>query len=156
MSEAQVIAGGQLRADVLWHAHRWLGTPYHHQGRVLGVGVDCAGLLCEVYREVGLMPEIDPGNYPADWHLHRSEERILEWADRCAVPVQGEPQPGDAVLFKFGRTFSHACIVVGWPWVIHAERRNGCVLLADVSQGDCAGREFRAYTFPALVEGQVA
>lgn len=27
----------------------WLGTPYHHQGRVKGVGVDCGTLLCEVY-----------------------------------------------------------------------------------------------------------
>lgn len=153
MSEAVVITAGQLRASVVARARAWLGTPYHHQGRVLGAGVDCAGLLCEVYREVGLMPEIDAGNYPCDWHLHRGEELILAWADRFAVPVQGEPLPGDAVLFKFGRTFSHACIVVSWPWVIHAERRNGCVLLADVSQGDCAQREFRAYTFAQLQEG---
>ncbi|WP_436904878.1 hypothetical protein [Acinetobacter johnsonii] len=27
----------------------WLGTPYHHQGRVKDVGVDCGTLLCEVY-----------------------------------------------------------------------------------------------------------
>ena len=27
----------------------WLGTSYHHQGRVKGMGVDCGALVCEVY-----------------------------------------------------------------------------------------------------------
>lgn len=41
--------------EAVAEAMTWLGTPYHHQGRVKGVGVDCATLLCEVYKEVGLM-----------------------------------------------------------------------------------------------------
>ncbi len=35
-------------SDVVRTARTWLGTPYHHQGRLKGVGVDCAGLLIGV------------------------------------------------------------------------------------------------------------
>jgi len=35
------MAGNQSLID---EARTWLGTPYHHQPRVKGVGVDCAML----------------------------------------------------------------------------------------------------------------
>ena len=38
----------------------WLGTPYHHQGRVKGVGVDCGTLICEVHKKIGFMNHLDP------------------------------------------------------------------------------------------------
>jgi len=34
-------------------ARKWLGTPFHHQGRLLGVGVDCLGLMVSVINELG-------------------------------------------------------------------------------------------------------
>ena len=36
--------------DVVRMARTWLGTPYHHQGRVKGAGVDCGGLVIGVAR----------------------------------------------------------------------------------------------------------
>ena len=33
-------------------ARGWLGTPYHHQASLKGVGCDCLGLLRGVWREV--------------------------------------------------------------------------------------------------------
>lgn len=53
------------------HAHekivaevrRWIGTPYHHQGRKLGVGVDCVGLLLAAAGAIGVNIE-DPRCYP--------------------------------------------------------------------------------------------
>jgi cell wall-associated NlpC family hydrolase len=33
-------------------AHRWLGTPYHDQASVRGVGCDCLGLARGAWREV--------------------------------------------------------------------------------------------------------
>lgn len=63
--------------NVISEAMTWLGTPYHHQGRVKGVSVDCATLLCEVYEAVGLIDHYDPGLYTPDWHMHQLGQRYL-------------------------------------------------------------------------------
>lgn len=125
-------------AEIVAEARTWLGTPYHHQGRVKGVGVDCAMLLCEVYHAVGLIPFIDPRPYPPDWHLNRGEERYLAWVEDYANQVEAA-QPGDVALYRFGRTVSHAGIVVAWPTIVHAYRGEGCVL-ADGSKSGLARR----------------
>jgi cell wall-associated NlpC family hydrolase len=56
-----------MRGEVVLKAREYLGTPFHHQGRVKGVGVDCAGLLVCVARELGLNP-IDDTTYDHDPH----------------------------------------------------------------------------------------
>ena len=50
--------------EAVAEAMTWLGTPYHHQGRVKGIGIDCATLLCEVYEVVGLIDHLNPRPYP--------------------------------------------------------------------------------------------
>jgi hypothetical protein len=37
------------RVAVTREAETWLGTPYHHMGRVKGAGTDCLMMLAEVY-----------------------------------------------------------------------------------------------------------
>lgn len=117
----------EQRARVVEIARTWLKTPYHHQGRVKGAGVDCAMLLCEVYHEAGLVPQIDPTPYPPDWHLHRGEERYLAWVKEFCRRVD-VPQPGDLAMFKFGRCQAHGAIIVDWPQIIHAYIGVGCTL----------------------------
>lgn len=65
------------RDRVLTEALSWQGTPWHHQGRVKGVGVDCLMFLAEVYERAGVIPHADPGNYARDWHMHRSDELFM-------------------------------------------------------------------------------
>lgn len=134
----------QQRQAVIEEARTWLRTPYHHEAGVKGAGVDCAFLLIRVFHACGLIPDIDPRPYPADWALHRDDERYLGWVDRYARRVD-VPQPGDIAIWKFGRCFSHAAIVTGWPEIIHAYRREGCVQ-GDGIAGDLAGREVRFYS----------
>ena len=44
------------RTDVVAAAREWLGTPFHHQARLRGVGVDCVGLVIGViFLIVGLL-----------------------------------------------------------------------------------------------------
>lgn len=127
-----------MTSNIITEAMTWLNTPYHHQGRIKGVGVDCAMILCEVYQAVGLIPFIDPRPYSSDWHFHRGEERYLGWIKQYADPVE-DPQPGDVILYKFGRCISHGGIVVEWPTIIHAYRNEG-VVLADGTKGGLEGR----------------
>ncbi len=124
------------RAAVILEAKTWLRTPYHHQGRVKGAGVDCAMLPAAVYSACRLIPAVDPGYYPADWHLHSGREIYLEWVLKFAVEIPGPGLPGDFVLFKFGRCWAHGGIVIKWPHIIHA------FLNCPVSQDD-ANREHR-------------
>ena len=137
------------RARVVAEARAWLGTPYHHRACLKGVGVDCAQLPIGVWAAVGLIEAFDTGDYPADWHLHREEERyagfVLRFADEIAA---GEAQPGDLILFKFGRAFSHGAILVAPGVVVHAVRKDGCVTLGDLDRdADLIDRPRRYFSF---------
>lgn len=128
----------QQREKVVEVAKSYLRTPYRHMGRVKGQGVDCLTLLAEVFTDAGLInrPEIE--FYPQDFMHHRDVERYVEGLLQYAEEVEGEPQPGDIVLWKFGRVFSHAAIVVKWPQIIHA-KIGECVSLDDAEASTWLG-----------------
>lgn len=138
--------------EAVTEALTWLGTPYHHQGRVKGVGVDCGTLICEVYEKVGLMPHLDPRPYPQDWHLHQLGERYLEHVKRVCFEVEN-PQPGDIVLYKIGLCVSHAGIVVDWPMIIHSYLKSG-VILQDGTKGSLARRISGFYRMNPLKDAE--
>lgn len=100
-------------------AQSWVGTPFHHAARIKGAGVDCANLLIAVYSEAGLIEPFELEPYPQDWMLHREAERFLDTVGRYAdeVPV---PVPGDTVVMRFGRCFSHGAILVDPQTLVHA------------------------------------
>jgi len=98
------------RAAIVAAARTWIGTPYHNCADLKGVGVDCGMLIVRVFVDAGLCPLFDPRPYPADWHLHRSEERYLGFLlERCGEV--DEPRPGDVTIFRYGRCYSHGGIV---------------------------------------------
>lgn len=133
------------RANVVREARRWIATPYHEQADVLGAGVDCGMIKVRVFVDTGLIPPFDPRPYPADWMLHRDDERFLQLVQRFAArefdPRETPPRPGDVVVWQHGRTFSHGGIVTGapgtlsgWPFVVHAYAPAGLVEEVDVTQ----------------------
>lgn len=136
------------RKQIVDEALTWVGTPYHHQGRLKCVGVDCAMILCEVYETVGLIPHVDPTPYPIDFMMHNSDEKYLSWLMKYGSSVTSltshdqshdGPQPGDIALYRFGRCISHAAIVIGWPMVVHAVRGEG-VVIGNGESGSLSGR----------------
>ena len=144
-----------LRQFVCTIAHSWIGTPYHHMGRVKGAGVDCAMFPLEVYREAGLIGEVEVPYYPHDWMLHRSEEIYLAIVRQYASEIKTSPatagvsvQPGDFVIYKFGRCFAHGAIVLHWPTIVHAVTGKGVVLSDGEREGFLLGREKRFFSIP--------
>lgn len=133
------------RAAVVAEALSWLGTPYHHQGRIKGVGIDCAQLAYGVYHACGLIPSMPLDDYPPDWHLHRDAERylgrVLEYAHEVETGL-----PGDLVLYQVGRAFAHGAIIVEWPSVVHAVAAARHVLLDCGEGGQLAGRKRRFFS----------
>jgi cell wall-associated NlpC family hydrolase len=100
----------ELERLVVEEARQWIGTPYHHHGRLKGIGVDCANLLCAVYEAAGLVEPIDPGFYDVAWHLHRNAEVFVEWLERAGAREIERPHAGAVGLWRFGRTYSHGGI----------------------------------------------
>jgi NlpC/P60 family putative phage cell wall peptidase len=144
------------RALVIAEARSWLGTPYHHRACLKGVGVDCAQLPIGVWSAVGLIDGFDTGDYPSDWHLHRQEERYAGVVQRFAAEIAADAaQPGELILFKFGRAFSHGAILVAPGVVVHAARKDGCVCLGDLERDvDLIDRPRRHFSFWAKRDGR--
>jgi cell wall-associated NlpC family hydrolase len=116
-------------------------------GRVKGAGVDCAMFPLEVYREAGLIADLDVPYYPQDWMLHRSDEVYLSIVQKLASELRSleAAQPGDFVLYHFGRTWSHGAIVLDWPLIIHAIVQHGVILSDGEKEGMLVGRKRRFF-----------
>ena len=89
-------------SEILETARSYIGTPFHHQGRKKGVGVDCAGLLVLTAEELGVSTgEASPRNYSRFPLVGRKfyEEVCLRMLE---IPVS-EIVPGSAVMFWIRR-----------------------------------------------------
>lgn len=136
-----------VREAIVAEALTWLRTPWHHRACVKGAGVDCAWFLVGVFEAVGLVPHVDLGYYPPDWHLHQDRPRFLETLARYADPLApGEPPlPGDIAMFQFGRHAAHGSIVVAWPSIIHAYRDERQVVISDVAASPALAERFAGF-----------
>jgi NlpC/P60 family putative phage cell wall peptidase len=111
------------RDDIVRHARGWLGTPYHHQASLCGIGTDCLGLVRGVYRQLyGREAEAVPP-YSRDWAEASGRETLLE-AVRCHL-VEINPaavRPGDVIVFRYRRNSvaKHAGIMTTPITMIHA------------------------------------
>lgn len=129
---------------IIREAESWLGTPYHHHGRIKGVGVDCAMLICKVFENVGATPEVDPGFYSSQFGLHRDEEQFISWVEKYGKEVEG-PVEGGIVLFKYGRCFSHGGIIVEGGFFVHAVMKTAMVIKSQLSEPEYAERQMKFY-----------
>jgi cell wall-associated NlpC family hydrolase len=136
-----MMSESEERSRVVAAARSWIATPYHDCACVKGHGVDCAFLIKAAFEEAGLEPPIAIEAYSPTWMLHRSEEKFLAKVfERATEIAEANAKPGDLVVYKFGRTFSHGAIIVdpGFPAIIHAYKQAGIVTLGEGDQGDLA------------------
>lgn len=131
-----------MRQAIIDESLTWLKTPWHHRACVKGAGVDCVFFLVGVFNKVGLTNIVDQDipYYPKDIMLHRSEETVLECITKYARARVDIPKRGDVAVWKFGRIYSHAAIVIDWPTVIHAYVVDGMVSISDATNGPLADR----------------
>lgn len=116
-------APATARAAIVAATTQWLGTPYHHQASLRGVGCDCLGLVRGVWRELyGREPEVAPAYSPL-WAESLGEENLAAAALRHlhAVPVAAM-QPGDVLLFRWRAHLpaKHCAILSAPDRIIHA------------------------------------
>jgi NlpC/P60 family putative phage cell wall peptidase len=111
------------RDAVIAEARAWIGTPYHHQAAIKGVGCDCLGLVRGVWRAVyGADPEQPPA-YSRDWAETLRRETLAEAAGRHMIPAAlNVVQPGDLLLFAISADApaKHCAILVAADRMVHA------------------------------------
>lgn len=95
------------RAEVIAEARTWLGTPFHHQGRVKGVGVDCAGVVLETARALG----IDALDLRGYGHRPDSDEMIHHCRKQMKEVDLEDAQEGDIILIEIDRAPQHLVIL---------------------------------------------
>jgi NlpC/P60 family putative phage cell wall peptidase len=96
------MSGAVSRTDIVEAARHWLGTPYHHQASLRGVGCDCLGLVRGVWRDLyGPEPEAPPP-YSPTWAESLGEETLAVAASRHLLPLpREEVRAGDVLLFRW-------------------------------------------------------
>ena len=122
-------------AVVIATARRWLGTPYHDQASLRGVGCDCLGLVRGVWRDLcGDEPETPPP-YSPSWAESLRQETLALAAGRHLQPLTlTEVQLGDVLLFR---------------WREHLPAKH-CAILSDAAGAE--PRIIHAYWGRAVVE----
>jgi len=115
------------REAIVTQARSWVGTPWHHQGRLKRAGVDCIGLIVGVCHELGLYvrDRTDYARFPDGKSL---EEELSHQLVRAEMPL-----PGDVILFSISRLPQHVgfCSPVG---LIHAHQGSKTVVETALSE----------------------
>lgn len=76
-------------------ARTYLGTPFHHQARLKGVGIDCIGLMVCVAQDAGLLIQ-DVKDYPREPDGKTLIKHLSAQLDRIEV---ADSVPGDILCF---------------------------------------------------------
>jgi len=115
---------------VIAAARSWLGTPYHDQASLRGVGCDCLGLARGVWRElVGDEPFPIPP-YSRDWGETGPHEVLADGAASMLIPIAtADIGPGSLILFRMTprAIAKHVGIVAAPDRFIHSYERLGVV-----------------------------
>jgi cell wall-associated NlpC family hydrolase len=86
----------------------WLGTRFVHQGRLKGVGVDCAGLPIKAAQAVGL-PVEDKTDYKRTPDPLAMRTHMQRFMSQIGF---GELQPADIVWFRLPNDPQHLGVVI--------------------------------------------
>ena len=115
---------------VIAAARAWLGTPYHDQASLRGVGCDCLGLARGVWRDlVGAEPQAIPP-YSRDWGETGVREVLADGARGMMIEIPvAEIGPGTLVLFRMAprAIAKHVGILTAADRFIHAYDRLGVI-----------------------------
>jgi len=109
------VSGG----DIIAFAKKYLGTPYEWGGNSLSSGVDCSGLVQQVYKKFG---------------INVSRTTYDQIGEGKAVKMN-QLQPGDMVFFDTNPKVSgpdHVGLYIGGGKFIHAPRPGSSVKISDL------------------------
>jgi NlpC/P60 family putative phage cell wall peptidase len=108
------------REHIIAEAASWIGTPYHHQASLKGVGADCLGLVRGLWRALyGPEPAPVP---PYGQDAGDGGEALLEGLRAHLAEGALEPVPGDLLLFRLRENWParHCAVLLASDCFVHA------------------------------------
>jgi cell wall-associated NlpC family hydrolase len=135
-------------ARIISLARETLGTPFRHQGRQAGRGLDCIGVAAYIC-DAAEIPYIDKSGYSRE-PSHGLLESGLENQPGLVSVALADMAPGDLLLMRFAGDPQHIAIHAG-ETIIHAFEKSGKVVehgLTDYWRS----RIVRVYRFVGVVE----
>ncbi len=142
------------QTEIISEAREWIGTPFHFNQRLKGVGVDCGNLVAGIALNVGLIEgPVNTPSFSADWQSHTTEERIcnlLESFGCTQIPIE-EALPGDILTFNIGRgtrVQAHLAVKVTETRIVHATNVGTNAVVETELSGSLLSRLGRVYRFP--------
>lgn len=114
--------------QVVAAAETWVGTPFHAQASVKGVGCDCKGLVAGVARDLGRGEADSWAALTADYDISRVPvEQLRAGLEELFDRVDGQAIAGDILLLRVGVRLQHLAIHAGegpqGPEMIHCWAR---------------------------------
>lgn len=143
---------GTRRGDVVRIARGWIGTPYHHQASVKGVGCDCLGLVRGVWRELYGSEAEQPPGYSRDWAEASVDEALLAAAARHLNAIDTKSRAGDVIVFRLraGLAAKHVAILTSSGTFVHAMEG---AAVTEVPLGTWWRRRIAgAFSFPGITD----
>lgn len=127
--------------EIIAAARTAVGTKFRHQGRQIGIGLDCAGLAQHVAASAGVAT-VDVEGYPNRPFAGQLESTLDAQPGLHRVP---DMQPGDILLMRFDGEPQHLAIFAGRT-IIHAYAKARIVCEHDFTP-EWVARVVRVYRF---------
>lgn len=96
-------------------ARACIGTPFYHQGRIAGIGLDCIGLVIHAVKQIGI-----PVNDQTDYGREPEGERLHTALIAHGFELVNDIVAGDVLLFRFNGEPQHVGLAVSRDAMVHA------------------------------------
>lgn len=107
---------------------KWIDTPWDHNQRSIGIGVDCIRLLDEIGKEAGLTIEPLPEHYNKTPQGNSFQDYLDRNFDLIGKTIEAV-QKGKILLFQLRGIYTHVGIATSTETFLHANSDVGRVMV---------------------------
>jgi len=104
-----------LAAKIVTAARTCVGTPFHHQGRQPGIGLDCIGLIVIALRAIGY----DVSDR-TDYSPRPDGQSLVNALKEHGMTRTDNIQAGCILLFRYDHQPQHVALATGTNTMIHS------------------------------------
>lgn len=148
------------RQQIVTAARKWLDTPFAHQGRTLGRGLDCVGLPLMIAEELGLKDKLGEPLNGASYAVY-SPQPLGDYVYQICLkhlvykPTR-EMQPGDILSVKVLTAPCHVAMVgkdrAGRLTIIHAYSGGAAKVVEHLLDEKWRARIAGCFAYPGIEE----
>lgn len=135
----------RTRKDICDKAREYLDTPYVNQGRLKGIGIDCAGLIVEICKELNCYNGGDYEGYSMTPDGHKLFKTCQEYAGK-EKDIE-DMEAGDILLMRFASNPQHLGILLEDGYIAHAYLRARKVVIHRIDK-EWKDRIVSVFNFP--------